>query len=263
MLVFLKLGGSLITDKTRPYTPRPERLDDLVAQIAGAMQDHPDVQLILGHGSGSFGHQAASRFGTRKGVAGVEGWRGFAEVWYQASALNRIVVDSLHHAGLPVITLSPAASITAHDGKVSSWDISLLMTALKQGLLPVIHGDVAFDDERGGTILSTEDLFVHLARKLHPNLILLAGLEAGVWEDFPSRTNLVKELTPQNSGSLLPILGHSASMDVTGGMQTKVYEMLALVEEVPGLQVLIFSGEVPGNLRQALLGDNPGTLIHR
>jgi isopentenyl phosphate kinase len=263
MLVFLKLGGSLITDKTRPYTPRPEKLDDLAAQIAVAMQDHPDMQLILGHGSGSFGHQAASRFGTRNGVASVEAWRGLAEVWYQASALNRIVVETLHHAGLPVITLSPAASITAHEGKVSVWNLYPLTTALNQGLLPVIHGDVAFDDEQGGTILSTEDLFSHLARKLHPNLILLAGLEAGVWEDFPSRTNLIKELTPQNSGKLLPNLGRSASMDVTGGMQTKVNEMLALVEEVPGLEVLIFSGEEPGNLRQALLGNTPGTIIHR
>ena len=263
MLVFLKLGGSLITDKTRPYTPRPGILDDLAAQISAAMQDHPSMRLILGHGSGSFGHQAASRFGTRDGVASMEAWRGFTEVWYQASALNRIVVESLHQAGLPVITLSPAASITARDGKVSAWDLYALTSALSQGLLPVIHGDVAFDEVRGGTILSTEDLFTHLARKLHPNLILLAGLEAGVWEDFPSRTHLVKELTPQNSGKLLPNLGRSASMDVTGGMQTKVNQMLALVEEVPGLEVLIFSGGEPGNIRKALLGETPGTILHR
>ncbi len=29
VLFFLKLGGSLITDKTRPYTPRLEKLDSL------------------------------------------------------------------------------------------------------------------------------------------------------------------------------------------------------------------------------------------
>jgi isopentenyl phosphate kinase len=45
-------------------------------------------------------------------------------------------------------------------------------------------------------------------------------------------------------------------------MQAKVTEMLALVEQVPGLEVLIFSGEKPGNTRRALLGENPGTSLH-
>jgi isopentenyl phosphate kinase len=262
MIVFLKLGGSLITDKDRAYTLRPEKLDDLVAQIASAMKEHPELQLILGHGSGSFGHQAASQFGTRDGVTGWKAWRGFAEVWYQASELNRMVVESLHRAGLPVITLSPAASITTRDGKISRWDLYQLNITLQQGLLPVIHGDVVFDDKRGGTILSTEDIFVYLAGQLHPSRILLAGMEAGVWEDFPARTKLSRELTPQNWGKLPSGLGRSTSTDVTGGMQTKVTAMLNLVEHVPGLEVLIFSGEKPDNVRHALAGATPGTLIH-
>ena len=263
MLVFLKLGGSLITDKTRPYTPRLEKLEDLATQIAVALQEKTDLQLVLGHGSGSFGHQAANQFGTRHGVIGSEAWRGFAEVWYQASVLNRLVVEALHRASLPVITLSPAASVTAHEGQVFTWDLYPLKTALNHGLLPVIHGDVIFDETRGGTILSTEDLFAHLARELHPSRILLAGLETGVWEDFPERTKLIKQLTPQKGGQLPPGLGRSAGMDVTGGMQAKVTGMLALMDQIPELEVLIFSGEEPGNIRRALQGATPGTLLHR
>jgi isopentenyl phosphate kinase len=52
-------------------------------------------------------------------------------------------------------------------------------------------------------------------------------------------------------------------MDVTGGMQAKVNGMLALVEQVPGLEVLIFSGEKPGNIRRVLQGTTPGTRLHR
>ncbi len=163
MLIFLKFGGSLITDKTRPYTPRPEVLDDLAAQVRQALTENAGLQLVLGHGSGSFGHQPASQFGTRQGVRGEEAWRGFAEVWYQASALNRLVVEALRKAGLPALTLSPASAVTAHDGRLSTWDLSPLRAALAGGLLPVIHGDVVFDETRGGTILSTEELFSHLA----------------------------------------------------------------------------------------------------
>ena len=39
--VFLKLGGSLITDKTRPHTPRLEVLRRLAGEVAAARQRFP------------------------------------------------------------------------------------------------------------------------------------------------------------------------------------------------------------------------------
>ena len=261
-LVFLKLGGSLITDKTRPYTPRPEKLDLLAVEIASALRENPDLHLVLGHGSGSFGHEAASRHDTRRGVSGPAAWHGFAEVWYQASALNRLVVEALRRAGLPVVTFSPAASVTSHDGKVLIWNDYPIRAALSNGLLPVIHGDVAFDETRGGTILSTEDLFAHLVHQLHPQRILLAGREVGVWADFPARTRLLREITPGSLGRQASALGGAAGTDVTGGMYSKVTGMLALVEQVPDLEIVIFSGEQPGNVLRALHGENPGTRLY-
>jgi isopentenyl phosphate kinase len=263
MLLFLKLGGSLITDKTRPYTPRPERLKVLAAEISTALRENPDTRLVLGHGSGSFGHHAASLHDTRRGVDGPGAWYGFSEVWYQASALNRMVIESLREAGLPAVTFSPLSSITAHDGKVFIWDLYPLRSALEQGLLPVVHGDVAFDDARGGTILSTEDIFEHLGREMHPNRILLAGLEKGVWRDFPTRKRLIPEITPTSFSDHPPSMTDPVGADVTGGMHAKITQMLALVEQVEGLEVLIFSGEEPGNVQKALAGENPGTRLHR
>src|SRR5574339_458739 len=67
-LVFLKLGGSLITDKTQPYTPLLDVMDDLALQIKTALQTHPNLHLVLGHGAGSFGHVPASEYKTRDGL---------------------------------------------------------------------------------------------------------------------------------------------------------------------------------------------------
>jgi isopentenyl phosphate kinase len=262
MIVFLKLGGSLITDKTRPYTPRLDVLDELAHQIASACRENARLSLVLGHGSGSFGHQAATQYGTRNGVSGKKAWHGFAEVWYRASELNRLVVTAMRNASLSAITLSPLAAVTSRNGKVISWDLAPLEAALVNHLLPVLHGDVVFDQENGGTILSTENLFTHLALRLHPERILMAGLEAGVWDDFPARTRLIKEITRESFEKQAPSLRGSTGADVTGGMQTKVSEMLTLVEQVPGLEVLIFSGETPGNVRRALHGENPGTRVY-
>ena len=127
----------------------------------------------------------------------------------------------------------------------------------------MIHGDVAFDEIRGGTILSTEDLFAHLAYQLHPQRILLAGMEAGVWADFPAHGQLLSEITPETFLMHASGLGAATGADVTGGMLSKVTGMLSLAEQIPNLEILIFSGEEPGNLARALRGENPGTRLHR
>lgn len=271
-LVFLKLGGSLITDKTKPYTARLGKLADLAAQIAHALQTRPDLLLILGHGSGSFGHTAAKEYRTRDGAIppslnmggeqrGGGYWKGFAEVWYQASKLNRFVVQALNEAGIPAMTFSPAASVWAVNGRVAQWDLSPIKYALEGGILPVVHGDVIFDQVKGGTILSTEELFEHLARKLRPRRILLAGLEEGVWADFPARKHIVQRVTRESFEQIRQSTGEASGADVTGGMESKVRQMLELVETIPGLTVQIFSGEIPENLGKALLGENLGTII--
>jgi len=261
MLFLLKLGGSLITDKNKPRTPRLEVIARLAEEIASACAQNPDLQLVVGNGAGSFGHVPAKRYGTRQGVHTPQEWRGFSEVWRDAATLNRLVTDALHAAGLPAIAFPPSACVTARDGQVASWDLSPMRRALEAGLLPVIQGDVIFDTVRGGTILSTEDLFEHLARELRPQRILLAGIEQGVWADYPACTQLVAEITPANLPEIAPALGGSNATDVTGGMASKVMQSLTLAQEIPSLEVLIFSGIQGELVKKALLGARVGTVV--
>jgi isopentenyl phosphate kinase len=274
-LVFLKLGGSLITDKTQPYTPLLDVMDDLALQIKTALQTHPNLRLVLGHGAGSFGHVPASEYKTRDGLppqptplthrerdeTEENYWKGFAEVWYQASSLNRYVMKALHNVGVRAIALPPSASVIASSGQVSVWETTPLRMALAAGIVPVVFGDTVFDEARGGTILSTEDLFMSLAAALGPERILLAGLEAAVWADFPERTKIVEKITPQSFHEIKAGVGKSAAADVTGGMESKVKQMLDLVTANPDMIVQIFSGAEPGNIVRALTGETLGTLI--
>ena len=260
-LCLLKLGGSLITDKRNPHTARPDILARLASEIHSALSQRPDLGLIIGHGSGSFGHVAARKHDTRSGVSTPAAWQGFVEVWREARALNQIVVNALSSAGLAVIAMPPSAAVLARAGQVASWDLGPLQAALAAGMIPLVNGDVVFDEVRGGTILSTEELFVHLAHQLKPRRILLAGIEPGVWADFPACTRLVDPITPLNFNHMAHALGGSASVDVTGGMLSKVQALLELVKVQPGLETAIFSGLHPGALKAALLGAHLGTRI--
>ncbi|MBE0411103.1 MAG: isopentenyl phosphate kinase family protein [Anaerolineales bacterium] len=260
-LQLLKLGGSLITDKTQPRTARLQTISRLAEEISAARSKNPHIKLIVGHGAGSFAHVPAKLYGTRQGVRSQKDWQGFVEVWRDAVALNHLVMKSFHEVGLPAICLPPSASLTASAGRVHTWHLDPIRSALKVGLIPVIYGDVIFDHQLGGTILSTEDLFRHLARNLHPERLLLAGLEPGVWADYPACTILLPKITPANMEQITAYLGESNGTDVTGGMANKVTQMVELVQQLPHLKVLIFSGEKSGVVRNALLGDLPGTLI--
>lgn len=258
-LIFLKLGGSLITEKDTPMTPRLEVISRLAREIAEAKKEKPELQLVLGHGSGSFGHTPAKMYGTRQGVNDSDGWRGFHEVWQQARRLNNIMLSALDKAGLPAMSFPISAGARTSDMEMISWDLAPLRSALASGMLPVVFGDVVFDEQLGGTILSTEDIFRYMAGKLYPQRILLAGLEPGVWADYPIRKQLAETITPENFEEIMPALKGSAQTDVTGGMRSKVQEMLDLVKRNPDLEVIIFSGSE--NLRDALLKNPPGTCI--
>lgn len=269
-LVFLKLGGSLITDKTRAYTVRTERLEALAAEIKSAIASDPGLRLLVGHGSGSFGHFAVKNHlqglelppkgGADK--AGVEAyWRGYSEVWYRAAQLNHHVMEAMHKADIPTLALQPSAMVKAADGTIASWDLTTVRAALETSLVPVIYGDIVIDSVRGSTVLSTEALMIHLARELRPNRILLAGLEDAVWADYPSRGRPIARITPRSYAGVAGQLGGSHGTDVTGGMKAKVEEMLELVQRMPGLTVRILSGEQAGNVARALAGEELGTSL--
>lgn len=260
-LIFLKLGGSLITDKNTPYTARRRVIRRLANEIKMGLEEHPQMSLVLGHGSGSFGHTPAAKYGTRSGVKTRSEWFGFVEVWKEARALNQIVMEECLKANLPVIAFPPSATILTAGRKVVKTSESIISAALQAYLIPVVFGDVIFDQELGGTILSTEEVFASLVGFLSPSRILLAGLERGVYQDFANRQKILRAITPESYKILNKPAGESASIDVTGGMAKKVESMIQLVSLHPKLSVQIFSGGHPGTLSKAILGGFPGTKI--
>lgn len=248
-LIFLKLGGSLLTDKTGVEQLRSDVLARLAAEIATARRQNPALKLVLGHGSGSFGHVAAAKYGTRKGVRTAEQWHGFAEVSDSAARLNRAVTAALLVAGVPALTLQPSASAVCEDGQIVQMAVEPVTAALQAGLVPVVYGDVAFDRIRGGTIISTEEVLAHFYGPLRPNWLLLAGETPGV---FDQEGDIVPQITVESLPGLAAALGGSRGTDVTGGMAVKVQQALDLTAAHPGLRVRIFSGLEPGRLAQLL-----------
>ncbi len=259
MLIFVKLGGSLITDKRESQHFHPEVTRRAGQEIAAALAAKPDLKVLIGHGSGSFGHVAAQKHGTMNGVHTTEEWRGFAEVATVAHKLNRLVTETLAEAGLPVFSIQPSASARSEDGNLVAMETAPFSMALEHNLVPIVYGDVCFDSVRGGTIISTETVFFYLAERLYPDQIMLLGEVEGVYDDAGV---VIPHISPANLDSVAASLGGSHGTDVTGGMASKVRGMVELGKRLPGMEIRIFGGTTPGQIESALVGNaKPGTLI--
>lgn len=270
MLTFVKLGGSVITDKTVPETPDLPTIRRLASEMRAALDEAgapgSGYRLIVGHGSGSFGHTHARRYGVHLGIADGGDWMGFALTAAAALRLNRIVVDELLAAGVPALALQPSATLRAERGVLRNWETHAVARALGHGLVPVIHGDVAFDSLQGSAIVSTEQLLVRLAEdlSLRPDRIVLVG-ESGVYTADPRLDPSARRIPLIDAGNIDDVLegtGASHGVDVTGGMRGKLELVWSLVRGAPGLTVQLI-GTAPGLLTRALLGraEGEGTVV--
>jgi isopentenyl phosphate kinase len=266
-VLYVKLGGSLITDKRVPETPRLDVIERVAREIADARRAARGLRLILGHGSGSFGHVVGRRYGTREGVATAEQWYGFAATADAAARLNRIVVKALLEAGVPAWSIQPSVALRCVDGRVVEGPVTAVRTALERGLLPVVFGDVALDEVRGGTIASTEEIFGCLAQELAPRRFVLAGEVDGIYTADPlldAQAQRLGSITAATYAEIRNGLGGSHGVDVTGGMAAKVGHALEMVKRHPGADVIVCSGLIPGNLMAVLtsLSTLRGTRLH-
>jgi isopentenyl phosphate kinase len=265
-LVFVKLGGSIITDKLQAATPRLEVIERLAKEIRAAQSERPELRILLGHGSGSFGHVVSEKYRVHRGIATDQSWWGYAETGAAAARLNRIVTDTCLATGISVVSVQPSASARCRRGELVSMEVYPIRQALRRDLVPLVYGDVAFDDIQGCTIISTENVLAYLARALHPTRLVTVGKVDGVYDRDPlehEAARHIPRITPDTFARIETRLGGSHGVDVTGGMLSKVREMVALVSQGHTQRVHLISGKREGALARVLIdaGTTIGTLI--
>ncbi|MFC1679904.1 isopentenyl phosphate kinase [Elusimicrobiota bacterium] len=259
--VFVKLGGSYITDKDKQETLIDERVTTAArmmkeALVRAAKRDE-QISLVLGHGAGSFGHIHAERYGAVEGVHPELGWEGLYKIRDAMTRMNLKFVRHCGEAGLFPVTVSPFAVATAKNGEVVRLDVHNLLELLGQGQIPLLHGDVVPDSKRGFTIASTESLLTGLIENhIRFNRVVMVADTEGVLDKDGAT---VEEITPFNIGEVSKFLGGSGSPDVTGGMQRKIETLFSLVVlGKVGEARIIRAVDRPENLIDAILGTGGG-----
>lgn len=235
-LILIKLGGSIITDKNKPFTARPSVIRRLAQKIKREFKLSAN-HLIIGHGGGSFPHVPAAKYRIQEGLISKESVWGFAETADAAVQINRIVIGEFLRLKLPVASFAPLSFI--YGGKII---FEHIQKALDIGIIPVVYGDVIMNEKKGFEIYSGEKILDVLAKKLSKNYrktkIIYYTDTAGVYGEDGQTIPLI---TLKNFPAIRKFLGGSGAMDVTGGMLHKVEESLALVRRI-NAEVYIMSG---------------------
>lgn len=257
-LILVKLGGSLITDKTKPYTARLGVIRRLGREVKKALLKEKDksLKLVLFHGAGSFAHVSAAKYKTAGGFSDDRGRLGACLVHHDAARINQIVIKNLLGAGLPVAMVAPSTLFVTKDQvPVGMKSMEPVLTLLQIGITPVLYGDVIWDQKRGACIYSGEKSLSLVAGYLKKDgwrvkQAIQVGIEDGVYQ--ADKGKAMPLITTQDFDRISLSLQGSHGTDVTGGMRHKVEEALRLAQK--GIETLIINGKKKGNLEKAILG---------
>lgn len=256
----LKLGGSVVTDKEKPFTANVGNIRRLSEEVASS---GPQPILVV-HGGGSFGHPVAKEHGIGGGLKRRGQLAGFSRTHQAMVELNRVIVDALLDAGVPAFSLSPSTFITTTARRVTELDATIIRALLGHGMVPVLYGDAVLDTQQGFAILSGDQLVAVLAHTLRAERIVLGSDVDGVYTADPKLAGdarLIPRLSLRELDGMVRI-GEALNTDVTGGMLGKVREAASAVEA--GVEVVIVNAGEPGRVGAALRGEKVmGTVLTR
>ncbi|OPY33243.1 MAG: Isopentenyl phosphate kinase [Methanomassiliicoccales archaeon PtaU1.Bin124] len=249
-MMLVKLGGSVITDKSRYRTFRPEAVHRLAKEMAGSGQ-----RLLVVHGAGSYGHVIAKKYDLHMGRKRPGQEKGVAHVSWDVRELDTLVIEALVHEGLDAVSLVPGSCTMLSDGKLTSVDLDKFRRYYDMGVTPVTFGDVALDDRREFGICSGDQMMEALAREFRPERAIFVTDVDGVFSCDPhldTECHLIDEID-QSTLSSLP--RSERCDDVTGSIYAKIEYMLGIASFAK--ECLIINGNVPGRLAAALRGELP------
>ncbi len=234
-MLLIKLGGSIITNKKKPLTPRRQTIDKIAACLRKI-----DEPMIIVHGGGSFGHYWSVKYNMHTKPAKYN-IHGVSVVKNSMIELDKIILDSFLKNRLNPYSLPPTDFVNGN--KTIPKKIREIQKIAKSGLVPITFGDALWYGQKKSFILSGDKIMTMLAKILRPRLSIFVLDVDGLYSDLKTK-RLIYELKHQK-----PEISKN-KMDVTGGMTRKIEEASKISKM--GLNVFFVNGNKPQRLVDAI-----------
>ncbi len=234
-MILIKLGGSIITNKEKPLSPRMVTITRIASQLRRIKEP-----FVIVHGGGSFGHYWSVKYDMHTKPAKYN-MHGVSVVKNSMVELNKIILDILEKSNLNPYCLPPTDFMSGN--KPIPVKIKEIGKIASSGLVPVTFGDALWYGNKKSYILSGDKIMSILAKFLRPRLSIFVLNVDGLYSDLKSQ-KLIRQMNGEAFSA------KDVSMDVTGGMSRKVEEATAISKI--GLKVFFVNGNHPERIVKAV-----------
>lgn len=256
-MFILKLGGSVITDKTRQYCFKENVMDNLASEIKRS-----NKEAILIHGAGSFGHILAKKYNLNEGYIEESQIKGFSLTHEMVQKLNSLVLQSLHKNDISAVSISPHSIIKLNNHKLEKMNYKIFEEYLEKKFTPVTFGDVVLDKKLGFSICSGDLLVMVLAKYFKPEKVVFVIDEDGLYTANPKidkNAKLISSATDDELEEFTMSLDKHA--DVTRGMKGKI-DVIKNITKL-SIDTVLVNGNKQDRLYNILVGkDTKCSIIH-
>lgn len=259
-LTVIKLGGSLLTDKSKPYTARMSTIASAARELRVCIEEGLIESLIIVNGVGSFGHPPVLEYKLFKGFTGPEQLIPLSKTQGIVNEFRLIITREFQEAGLPVNLLHPSSMVVAEKMRISKTSFEPLKGWMTLGMIPILGGDLLYDTAMGFSVGSGDELAIALARSLGAKRLIFAMDESGIFNDNPKKNpgaKLLREININNIDSVIEGLKQVGKVDASGAMKGKL-SSIGIVRDLieKGLETTLISMMKYGNLKALLKGQD-------
>jgi isopentenyl phosphate kinase len=247
-MILIKLGGSIVTDKTQYRVFNGNAVRRLCKEIK-----YSGEEVIVVHGAGSFGHILAKEYSLQDGYSDKNQIQAVTKVQIDVRELNLMIVNELLNAGIPAISMPPGSCFVMKHGKLRIEYQEVLNAASKLGIMPVMFGDVVFDRSKGFGICSGDHIMEVLCDIYSPKKVVFVSDVDGLYDKDPKTNQDSMLLNEVTFDTLKKISADSTVDDVTGGVRAKIESMLRMT--TPERDCVLINGSVDGRLYSVLKGE--------
>ena len=246
-MILIKLGGSIITNKQKPLSPRKKTIDSILKEIGKIKEP-----VIIVHGGGSYGHYWSVKYDMHTKPAKTSP-KGVAIVKNSMVELNKIILDSAVKNKINSYCLPPTDFMNGN--KAIKSKILTINDISKSGLTPITFGDALWFGQKKSYILSGDVIMTTIGKILKPRLSLFVLDVDGVYSNLKTK-KLIHDFKKEK-----PEIKNN-KMDVTGGMTRKITEANNMAKA--GLKIFFVNGNKPKRITDAVSGKRfEGTLFRK
>lgn len=260
-LAIIKLGGALITDKSKPYTLREDVLRRVTKEIAEALGS-----CIVIHGVGSFGHVPVIKRKLYTGYQNPKQLPDLSQTMIEVFELRMAVAKALFEAGLSPVLFLPSNLFIMENGEIAGHFGGGLRRYLDLGMTPLIGGDMCADENRGFSVCSGDKVIHLIAQLLKPKYVIFATDVAGIYTADPkldAKAKLIPHIALSRIHEVEKLADEAATPDITKGMRGKLEEIRGFEPILrAGAKVAIMGMMEPGILKRYITGDTAVPCTH-